>query len=192
MAVIKMKPTFARPRGRGEVTRDHLYKGEGYAPLLEPQFQKAGRNNNGRITTATRAVAIGTTTAWWTLSATRMAFRPRSSASSTTRTARPTSPWCATPTASVATSLPAWPRGRRHADERLRKRRSASATRCRSATSRWVRPSTASRSPAPARRSPVRPARLGHAAGARRHLRPGSHAFRRSPQGPHRVPRHHR
>ena len=34
-----------------KVTRDHLYKGEAYAPLLEPQFQKAGRNNNGHITT---------------------------------------------------------------------------------------------------------------------------------------------
>ena len=33
-----------------KVTRDHLHKGEGYAPLLEPQFQKAGRNNNGHIT----------------------------------------------------------------------------------------------------------------------------------------------
>ena len=34
-----------------KVTRDHLYKGDAYAPLLEPQHQKAGRNNNGHITT---------------------------------------------------------------------------------------------------------------------------------------------
>ena len=51
MAVIKIKPTSAGRRGMVKVSRDHLHKGEGYAPLLEPQFQKAGRNNNGRITT---------------------------------------------------------------------------------------------------------------------------------------------
>ena len=51
MAVIKMKPTSPGRRGMVKVTRDHLHKGEGYAPLLEPQFQKAGRNNNGHITT---------------------------------------------------------------------------------------------------------------------------------------------
>lgn len=51
MAVIKMKPTSPGQRAVVKVTRDHLYKGEAYAPLLEPQFQKAGRNNNGHITT---------------------------------------------------------------------------------------------------------------------------------------------
>ncbi len=51
MAVIKMKPTSPGQRGMVKVSRDHLYKGEAYAPLLEPQFQKAGRNNNGHITT---------------------------------------------------------------------------------------------------------------------------------------------
>jgi large subunit ribosomal protein L23 len=51
MAVIKMKPTSPGRRGMVKVTRDHLHKGEGFAPLLEPQFQKAGRNNNGHITT---------------------------------------------------------------------------------------------------------------------------------------------
>ena len=49
MAVIKMKPTSPGRRGMVKVTRDHLHKGEGFAPLLEPQFQKAGRNNNGPI-----------------------------------------------------------------------------------------------------------------------------------------------
>jgi large subunit ribosomal protein L2 len=34
-----------------KVTREHLHKGDAYAPLLEAQFQKAGRNNNGHITT---------------------------------------------------------------------------------------------------------------------------------------------
>ena len=51
MAVIKMKPTSPGRRGMVKISRDHLHKGEGYAPLLEPQFQKAGRNNNGHITT---------------------------------------------------------------------------------------------------------------------------------------------
>jgi len=51
MAVIKLKPTTPGQRGTVKISRDHLHKGEGYAPLLEPQFQKAGRNNNGHITT---------------------------------------------------------------------------------------------------------------------------------------------
>ena len=54
MAVIKLKPTSPGQRGVVKVTRDHLYKGDPYAPLLEPQFQHAGRNNNGHITTRHR------------------------------------------------------------------------------------------------------------------------------------------
>ena len=51
MAVIKMKPTSPGQRAMVKVSRDHLHKGEAFAGLLEPQFQKAGRNNNGHITT---------------------------------------------------------------------------------------------------------------------------------------------
>ncbi|MGD9550746.1 MAG: 50S ribosomal protein L2, partial [Burkholderiaceae bacterium] len=51
MAVIKMKPTSPGQRAAVKISRDHLYKGDAHAPLLEPQFQKAGRNNNGHITT---------------------------------------------------------------------------------------------------------------------------------------------
>jgi large subunit ribosomal protein L2 len=51
MAVVKLKPTSPGRRAVVKVTRDQLHKGPGYAPLLEPQFQKAGRNNNGHITT---------------------------------------------------------------------------------------------------------------------------------------------
>ena len=47
MAVIKMKPTSPGRRGVVKVTREQLHKGEGYAPLLEPQFQRAGRNSGG-------------------------------------------------------------------------------------------------------------------------------------------------
>ena len=50
MAIVKIKPTSPGRRGMVKITRDHLHKGEGFAPLLEPQFQRAGRNNNGRIT----------------------------------------------------------------------------------------------------------------------------------------------
>jgi len=50
MAVIKMKPTSPGQRAVVKISRDHLYKGAPHAPLLEPQFQHAGRNNNGHIT----------------------------------------------------------------------------------------------------------------------------------------------
>ncbi|MEH3085560.1 MAG: 50S ribosomal protein L2 [Xylophilus ampelinus] len=50
MAVVKLKPTSPGQRAVVKVTRDHLYKGAPHAPLLEPQFQAAGRNNNGHIT----------------------------------------------------------------------------------------------------------------------------------------------
>lgn len=50
MAIIKIKPTSAGRRGMVKISRDHLHKGSGFAPLLEPQSQKAGRNNAGRIT----------------------------------------------------------------------------------------------------------------------------------------------
>ena len=51
MAVVKTKPTSAGRRAVVKITRDHLHKGPGYAPLLEPQHQRSGRNNQGRITT---------------------------------------------------------------------------------------------------------------------------------------------
>ncbi|CAG0908494.1 unnamed protein product, partial [Darwinula stevensoni] len=45
-----MAPTSPGRRGMVKVTRENLHKGAPYAPLLEPKFQKAGRNNNGHIT----------------------------------------------------------------------------------------------------------------------------------------------
>jgi large subunit ribosomal protein L2 len=51
MAVIKVRPMTPGQRGMVKISRNHLHKGDPYAPLLEPQFQKSGRNNNGHITT---------------------------------------------------------------------------------------------------------------------------------------------
>jgi ribosomal protein L2 len=50
MAIVKVKPTSPGRRAVVKVVHKHLHKGEGYAPLLEPQMQNAGRNNNGHIT----------------------------------------------------------------------------------------------------------------------------------------------
>ena len=50
MAIIQTKPTSAGRRHMVKISRENLHKGSGYAPLLEPQFQKAGRNHNGHIT----------------------------------------------------------------------------------------------------------------------------------------------
>ena len=41
MAVIKMKPTSPGRRGVVKISRDHLYKGEPFAPFLEPHFHHA-------------------------------------------------------------------------------------------------------------------------------------------------------
>jgi len=50
MAVIKVKPTSPGRRAVVKVVHKHLHKGKPEASLLEPQFQHAGRNNNGHIT----------------------------------------------------------------------------------------------------------------------------------------------
>jgi len=50
MAVKKAKPTSPGRRGVVAVDRSGLYKGRGYAPLLEKKHGSGGRNNYGRIT----------------------------------------------------------------------------------------------------------------------------------------------
>ena len=50
MAVVKLKPTSPGRRAVVKVVHKHLHKGKPEASLLEPQFQHAGRNNNGHIT----------------------------------------------------------------------------------------------------------------------------------------------
>ena len=91
MAVIKMKPTSPGQRGVVKVTRDHLHKGEPYAPLLEPQHQKSGRNNNGHITTRHKGGGHSTTTVSLTSVVTKTRFPPRLSVLNTTLTALRTS-----------------------------------------------------------------------------------------------------
>ena len=50
MAVVKVKPTSPGRRAVVKVVHKHLHKGAPEASLLEPQKQNAGRNNNGHIT----------------------------------------------------------------------------------------------------------------------------------------------
>lgn len=50
MALVKAKPTSPARRFVVQVKTPELHKGKPYAPLLEPQQKKGGRNNNGRIT----------------------------------------------------------------------------------------------------------------------------------------------
>ena len=71
MAVIKSNRQ-ARPAWRGEGGRPPAQGCKPFAGLLEPQFQKAGRNNNGHHHLAIRAVVTNTTIAWLTSVATRM------------------------------------------------------------------------------------------------------------------------
>ena len=54
MPIVKLKPTSPGRRGMVKVVHPHLHKGDPFAPLLEKQFQHAGRNNNGHITTRHR------------------------------------------------------------------------------------------------------------------------------------------
>lgn len=50
MALVKAKPTSAGRRFVVKVVTPGLHKGDPYAPLLEKQSKKAGRNSQGRIT----------------------------------------------------------------------------------------------------------------------------------------------
>jgi len=50
MAVVKVKPTSPGRRALVKVVNPDLHKGKPYAPLLESQSKRAGRNNSGHIT----------------------------------------------------------------------------------------------------------------------------------------------
>src|SRR5690554_3018560 len=54
MALVKMKPTSPGRRATVKVVHPELHRGEPYAPLLEKQTRKSGRNNQGHITTRHR------------------------------------------------------------------------------------------------------------------------------------------
>lgn len=51
MALVKLKPTSPGRRAVVKIVTPGLHKGKAYASLLESQSKKAGRNNNGHITT---------------------------------------------------------------------------------------------------------------------------------------------
>ncbi len=51
MALVKVKPTSPGRRSMIKVVNHELHKGKPVAALLEPQFQRAGRNTHGHITT---------------------------------------------------------------------------------------------------------------------------------------------
>jgi large subunit ribosomal protein L2 len=51
MALIKVKPTSPGRRTVVKVVSPELHKGAPYAPLVEQQAKRAGRNNRGHITT---------------------------------------------------------------------------------------------------------------------------------------------
>ncbi len=50
MALVKVKPTSPGRRALIKVVTPNLHKGKPYAPLLEKQTRRTGRNNNGHIT----------------------------------------------------------------------------------------------------------------------------------------------
>ncbi|MGL4667567.1 MAG: 50S ribosomal protein L2 [Saezia sp.] len=54
MPIVKIKPTSPGRRDVIKLTHPHLHKGEPVKALTVSQFQKAGRNNNGHITTRHR------------------------------------------------------------------------------------------------------------------------------------------
>ena len=51
MALVKVKPTSPGRRAVVKVVNPGLHKGASFAGLLESQSKKAGRNNNGHVTT---------------------------------------------------------------------------------------------------------------------------------------------
>ena len=51
MALVKVKPTSPGRRSVVKVVNSNLHKGAPFAGLLESQSKRAGRNNNGHITT---------------------------------------------------------------------------------------------------------------------------------------------
>ena len=51
MALVKVKPTSPGRRAVVKVVNPNLHKGAPFAALVESQSKKAGRNNNGHITT---------------------------------------------------------------------------------------------------------------------------------------------
>ena len=159
MPVVKVKPTSPGRRAVVKVVHPHLYKGAPEAALLEPQMQNAGRNNNGHITIRHkggghkhhyRVVDFVRNKDGIPAKVERIEYDPNRSAHIALL--------CY---ADGERRYIIAPRGLEVGATccRAPRRRSRPATRCRSATSRSARSSTASRCcRARARRSRVRPA----------------------------------
>ena len=103
MPLVKVKPTSPGRRALVKVVTPELHKGDPFWALTRQQSKMHGRNNHGRITMRHKGGGHKHHYASSTSAATRTAFRPRSSASSTTRIAARISRSCFTRTVSVAT-----------------------------------------------------------------------------------------
>ena len=161
MPIRRYKPTSAGPplhvrlhvRGGHEV-------GAGEEPARAALEEGRPQRGTAGSRRATREAATSAATASSTSSAGRTACRRRSPRSSTTRTGRRGSRCSTTPTARRATSSRPRSCGSARPSSRDPTATSASATHCRSRTSRRARSSTrSSSSRARARRWPARPAR---------------------------------
>ena len=125
MAVIKVKPTSPGRRAVVKVSHKHLYKGAPQASLLEPQNPEAGRQQQRPHHHAPQGRGPQAPLPCGRFPASKDGIPAKVSASSTTRTVPPTSPWCATPTASALHHRPARRRCRCHAAVGSPKRRSS-------------------------------------------------------------------
>ena len=162
MALVKVKPTSAGPPCAGQGRQPRPAQGQARSrPLVEAQKRGSGRNNNGHITTRHkggghkqhyRIVDFKRDKDGIPAKVERLEYDPNRSANLALL--------CYADGERRYIIAPARRRGGRAADERRAKRRSSRATRCRCATSRSARRSTASRCcRARVRRWRARPAR---------------------------------
>ena len=190
MAVIKVKPTSP---GRRAVVKSRIRTCTRAGPKRRCSSRRCrtpAATTTATSRSATRAVATSTTTAWSTSCATRTAFRPRSSASSTTRTAAPTSRWSCY--ADGERRYVIAPRGLEVGATLL----SGAEAPIKAGNTLPIRNIPVGSIVHCVEMLPGKGAQIArsagtavHAAGARRHLRAGAAALGRSAQDPHRLPR---
>ena len=139
MPIRRYKPTSPGRRFMSVSTFEEVTKSEPEKSLLAPLTKKGGRNANGRITTRHQGGGHKRRYRIIDFKRRRTACRPRSRRSSTTRTGRRASRCSITPTGRRATSSRPRSFASVRTSSRGRLRTSASATRCRSRTSRRAR-----------------------------------------------------